>query len=173
MKKVYILTPIALAMTLAGCIKPTTYHPFDGHQGYQTVQMNSRLFEVRFTGNVATTQSAVHSMMLYRAAEVTHQHHFRYFHILKQGTQRHRSVIVTPGYTDTTVYKEKHKHHRHRHSSSKQVVSTYTPPTKTVENSYTTFMRFNVSNRGGGNQTYNAQTIMSSLRNQIAWPKQN
>lgn len=171
MKKALAFAPIALALTLAGCISPTTYHPYDGRDGYQTVQMNSHLFEVRYSGNIATTQGAVHNMMLYRAAEVTRQHGFHYFNVISQGTQRHRNVIVTPGYTDTTVYKD--KHHHHHHGSDKQVVSTYTPPSKTVENSYTTFMRFRVSNQSSGDRSYNAQTIMSSLRNQIAWPKQN
>lgn len=173
MKQLKILAPAILALSLTGCIKPTTYHPFDGRYGYQTVQMNSRLFEVHYSGNVATSKGAVHNMMLYRAAEVTRQHGYTYFSVLSQRTQRHRSVIVTPGYTDTTVIKDKHHRHHHRRHGDKQVITSYTPPTKTVENAYTTVIRFRLTNQGGGSRVYNAKTLTNSLRGQIAWPKAN
>lgn len=156
------LAPLALCLTLTGCISPTTYHPYNGSDGYQDVQMNRRLIEVRYTGNVATPQSNVHNMMLYRAAEMAKNQGFRYFKVLSQDTQRHREVFVEPGSSSTYVEKRHHEKRRY---------TTYTPPTRTVENSYTTILRARLMNHSGGIRVYNANLLMQSLGPQMAWPK--
>lgn len=153
---------LGLTLLLTGCITPTTYHPYNGTDGYQTVQMNRHLIEVRYTGNVATPQSQVQNMMLYRAAQTAKNKGFNYFKVLSQRTQRHRQVFVTPGSYDTEVVK---KHHHKRR------ITTYTPPSRNVENSYTTILRARLMKHGNGGHVYNANTLMSSLRPQIAFPK--
>jgi hypothetical protein len=157
-----LLATAIFALSLVGCIMPTTYHPFNGRDGYQTVQLNNNLFEVRFSGNTATTKESVHNMMLYRAAQVTRNHGRTYFTVLSEKTQRHRQVFVNPGYESTTV--KKNRHHKER-------VTTYTPPSKMVENSFTTIIRFKLSGNNASDRTYNAKTLMQSLRPQINWPK--
>ena len=159
-----LLAPIALSLALAGCISPSTYHPYNGTDGYQQIQMNRTLWEIRYTGNQATQQPQVHNMMLYRAAEIARNHGFRFFRVLSQNTQDHRNVFVQPGYSST--YTVKKHHHKRR-------VTEYNPPTRSVTNSYTTIIRVRLQHRGGGSRVYNARTLKSSLGPQITWPKPN
>lgn len=157
-----ILAPLVLSLALTGCIAPSTYHPYDGRDGYQQIQMNQRLWEIRYTGNQVTSQSQVHNMMLYRAAEIARNHGYRYFRVLSQNTQDHREVFVQPGYTSTYTVK---KHHQ------KSKVTEYNPPTRSVTDSFTTIIRIRLQRHGGNDRVYNANTLISSLRPEITWPK--
>jgi hypothetical protein len=157
------LAPICLSLTLVGCFSPSTYHPFNGTDGYQQIQMNNRLWEVRYTGNQATSQSQVHNMMLYRSGEIAQNHGYHYFKVLSQVTKDNRSVFVQPGYESEYTVK---KHHH------KRTVTQYNPPTKEVINRYTTVMRIRLLKHGGnGNRIYKASALLSSLGPEISWPK--
>ena len=159
-----LLAAVVLSLTLTGCISPSTYHPYNGTDGYQQIQMNRKLWEIRYTGNQATPQPQVHNMMLYRAAEIARNHRFRFFRVLSQRTQDHRNVFVQPGYSSTYVVKNHHQ---------KRKVTEYNPPTRNVSNSYTTIIRIRLQQHGGGNRVYNARTLKNSLASEIAWRTPN
>lgn len=157
-----VLLTSAIMLTLTSCVGPTTYHAYDGRYGYQSIQLNNRLFEVRFSGNPATSQQAVHTMMLYRAAEITRQHGFNYFRVLSQHTDTQRHVSTTGGYSDTYFVKRKH---------GKEKITNYTPPRTFVTKSFASVIRFRLIQGGQGNHVYNARTLKQSLESQIVWPK--
>ncbi len=148
---------------LTGCISPTTYHPYNGRDGFEQVQLNDTLCEVRFTGNSVTPKDQVHNMMLYRAAEMTQSNHRAYFQVLSEKTERQKQSFTEAGHSDTYVQKG---------DGYKQSSTSYTPPSTFVETSYTTVIRFRMLTKGSDEtNVYNAATLKDSLGPQIRWPK--
>lgn len=161
--KLKYLAPICLSIALTGCINPSTYHPFNGTDGYQQVQMNDRLWEIRYTGNQVTSQNQVHNMMLYRAAQIAHNHHYPYFKVLSQSTHDRPIMFTQPGYTSSYTVK---KHHH------KSTVREYNPPTQEIFNRFTTVIRIHLLRQGGtGNRIYKTSALLNSLGSEISWPK--
>ncbi len=72
-----ILLPTLLLWSCA-----TPYRPKGILGGYTDKQIAGSLFEVRFEGNQHTSEKKIKTYLLYRCAEVAHEHGYPYFLIL-------------------------------------------------------------------------------------------
>jgi hypothetical protein len=86
------LSPLLLVVLasawLAGCATPTPYKPADGGFGYSEQQLENNRYRVTFAGNSVTRRGTVQDYLLYRAAELTLEHHHDYFTIVNQDLER-------------------------------------------------------------------------------------
>lgn len=153
------------ALTLSGCFGPSTYHPYDGNDGYSDTQLNNTLYEVKFYGNDMTSKDATYNMMLYRAAQIALSSGYDYFRVINRRFATQTETFTNPGEQDT--YITKHKHHKVK-------TTTYTPPSTETVTRYTAIMRIRLLRHNvASNRVYNARTLRNSLRSQINWPKKN
>jgi hypothetical protein len=75
-----------LAAVLVGCTMSTPYQAFElfGRGGYADTRISDDIYRVSFYGSGATNLQAMHSMLLYRTAEITLNHGFDYFEVLSR-----------------------------------------------------------------------------------------
>lgn len=162
MKKLIPALAILGAIALAGCIGPTTYHPFNGTDGYSEVQFTKTLYRIRVSGNDATSPEAVNNMLLYRSAEVAREQGYPYFKVLSKSMRHQKTYFTQPGESDTYVTKNRH----HKHSTT-----YHSPPTTTVAIRYQDTMRIRLlRRRTRESDVYNASLLLDSLRPQIQFP---
>jgi hypothetical protein len=164
-----VATAAAVTLLLAGCVTPTTYHPFNGTDGYSDIQFNNNTYEVRFQGNFVTREQSVKNMMLYRAAQITRDRGYGYFEVLSQNVSHQTQTFVSGGGSNT--YTTHHWHHHHETTSSS---TSYTPTTVSKSYAYNSHMKFKLLRQNINEpNVYNASTLMNSLATQINWPKPN
>lgn len=166
MRKIALLILLAAAtLTLSGCFGPSTYHPYNGNDGYTDTQLNNTLYEVRFYGNDMTSKDATYNMMLYRASQIALNGGYDYFRVLNSRFATQTETFTNPGEKDTYVTKRKHH---------KVKTTTYTPPSTETYTRYTAIMRIRLlAHNIRSSRVYNARTLRNSLHTQINWPKQN
>lgn len=164
MKKVLLLLAV-VSLVLAGCVGPSSYHPYNGDDGYTDIQLNNNLYEVRFFGNAATPKSQVYNMMLYRSSQISLNRGYDYFKVISSRFAHQDEIFTNPGESDTYVTK---------HKNRKVKTTSYTPPSTTVYTRYTAIMKIRLlkSNRKSG-RVYNATTVRNSLSGQISFPRKH
>lgn len=99
-KRLAIMAAAALlALSLAGCVKPTPYKAVeDGSSyGYKDERLEENRYRITFSGNHLTDRSTVENYMLYRAAEITLAQGFDYFQIVTKETDA-QTDYGYPGY---------------------------------------------------------------------------
>lgn len=65
---------------LVGCVTPYQSHGATG--GYKDRQIDDQTLHVEFSGNGYTSRDTVHKYFMYRCAELTQQHGFKYFMVI-------------------------------------------------------------------------------------------
>jgi hypothetical protein len=83
-----LLWVVLLSVWLAGCGTPTPYQAATDGFGYSDQQLENNRFRVSFAGNSLTRRGTVQDYLLYRAAELTLEHHHDYFTIVNQNLER-------------------------------------------------------------------------------------
>jgi hypothetical protein len=93
---------LALGFALASCATSTPYQPEVAgqriHGGYSEVRLGHDRFRVTFDGNTLTSRERVEGYLLYRAAELTVQNGYDWFHIDDRITERDRRTYEEPHY---------------------------------------------------------------------------
>lgn len=88
------------ALSLGGCMTPTTYHPVTGtgieSGGYSDAQIAPDTYTVSFAGNSATSRDTVDRYLFYRAAQLTLQHGGTWFTATHGTNDVQSEVNVTP-----------------------------------------------------------------------------
>lgn len=93
-----LLGSLAAMTIIAGCATSTPYQPaIDGKSGFNQQQIESNRWDVSFSGNSLTDRQTVETYLLYRAAELTVEQGYDYFHVADSDTNEDRSVRVSPG----------------------------------------------------------------------------
>tara|TARA_R110001592_G_scaffold63585_17_gene194986 strand:+ start:5671 stop:6216 length:546 start_codon:yes stop_codon:yes gene_type:complete len=103
---------ILLSGLVAGCSSTgTTYQPADerGAYGYTETELGSDRYRVTFTGNSRTDKETVNDYAMLRAAELTLQNGYNWFHLVNRDTEsKSRSSTSISGISDfgggTAVY---------------------------------------------------------------------
>ncbi|MGN6316966.1 CC0125/CC1285 family lipoprotein [Trinickia sp.] len=80
MKRVVSICALAAITALAGCATP--YQAVGLTGGYTGKQVDDQTYHVQFSGNGYTSKDMVHKYFMYRCAEVTQQHGYKYFMII-------------------------------------------------------------------------------------------
>ena len=75
-----VLAAVAAMAGLTGCATPYQAQGITG--GYSERQIDDQTLHVRFGGNGYSTQQTVHKYFMYRCAELTQQHGFKYFMVI-------------------------------------------------------------------------------------------
>jgi hypothetical protein len=83
-----LLLVVLMGAWLAGCATPTPYQPAAGGFGYAEQQIENNRYRVTFAGNSVTSRDTVQNYLLYRAAELTVEHHHDYFTVVNQDVER-------------------------------------------------------------------------------------
>jgi hypothetical protein len=95
-----VLGALALAIGLAGCEGPTTYHPASissdpgDRTGYWDTRIETNRFRVSFAGNSMTSRDTVERYLLFRAAELTLQQGYDWFEMADRATERKSNTYV-------------------------------------------------------------------------------
>jgi hypothetical protein len=71
---------VAATAMLVGCV--TSYQPWGTTGGYKDRQIDDQTLHVEFRGNGYTSPDTVHKYFMYRCAELTQQHGFKYFMVI-------------------------------------------------------------------------------------------
>ena len=99
-KSAGIAAALILAAGLAACATPTPYQPnVPGQQtsgGYSEVRIEPNRFRVTFAGNSLTSRETVEGYLLFRAAELTLQEGYDWFHIVDRNTDRKTRTYIDP-----------------------------------------------------------------------------
>lgn len=90
-----LILVMSVAALLTGCATATPYQPMKGGYGYQDQQLENNRFRVSFVGNSETPRDTVEDYLLYRAAEITLHHHYDYFVLDHQKTERSTNYVNT------------------------------------------------------------------------------
>lgn len=102
---------ILVAGVLAGCGKPTSYHPSDADTGYVDRSLGEGRWEVSFTANALTRQQRLKQYLLYRAAEISLDSGNDSFVVLDEHPGRGRlSGIKVEGEGTQRPYEFEHNH---------------------------------------------------------------
>ena len=92
------------AAALGGCMTATPYQPYiaEGgpgtHGGFSEQQLAPDDFIVRFHGNEMTSRERVEAYLLYRAAELTLQRGYDWFHPVTSHMEHEVTTYTTPSY---------------------------------------------------------------------------
>ncbi|KCZ55944.1 hypothetical protein HY29_10080 [Hyphomonas beringensis] len=87
----------ALAI-LAACATATPYQAAtDSNRGYSEQQIEANRFQVQFSGNTLTDRKTVETYLLYRAAELTREHGFDYFRVVRRDTDAESRLVPVGG----------------------------------------------------------------------------
>jgi len=109
-KRTLLAYVVAAAMTtLTGCV--TSYQPLGTTGGYTDRQIDDQTLHVEFRGNGYTSRDTVHKYFMYRCAELTQQHGFRYFMVVPtalSGAIPATSNLVRSGGFDRTQMRKVH-----------------------------------------------------------------
>ncbi|CAB4051600.1 CC0125/CC1285 family lipoprotein [Paraburkholderia phenoliruptrix] len=100
---------LAATATLMGCV--TSYKPFGVAGGYKDRQIDDQTLHVEFSGNGYTSRDTVHKYFMYRCAELTQQHGFRYFMVIPtalSGAIPATGTLVRSGGFDRTQMRKVH-----------------------------------------------------------------
>ena len=97
------LVATSLAVLLAGCAAPPTYHARENPNaaGYADMQLSATRYRVVYSGEYALPREAVENFLLRRAAEVTLKAGYKYFLFDTRDTQAktmYRGEIDGPFY---------------------------------------------------------------------------
>ena len=79
-KTVLAFAALAATAALTGCATPYQAEGLTG--GYKDKPIDDQTLHVQFWGNGYSTQQMVHKYFLYRCAELTQQHGFKYFMVV-------------------------------------------------------------------------------------------
>lgn len=87
------------AALLGSCATPTPYHPASptdpAHtDGYHELQVERERWRVVFAGNSLTSRETIETYLLYRAAELTLENGYDWFHAVERDTEEHVTLIV-------------------------------------------------------------------------------
>ena len=83
-KFLIVLYSIAFLIIITGCVA-TPYKEREGYYGgYSSTQLQKNVFRVHFKGNAYTTQNRTKDLALLRAAEITTENGYKYFHVLNR-----------------------------------------------------------------------------------------
>lgn len=74
------LASVAATASLVACVTP--YQPHGATGGYTDREIDDQTLHVEFSGNGYTSRDMVHKYFMYRCAELTQQHGFKYFVII-------------------------------------------------------------------------------------------
>lgn len=92
-----IFGSLAALTIIGGCATSTPYQPVaDGKWGFDQQQIEQNRWSVSFAGNSLTDRQTVETYLLYRAAELTDQQGFDYFHVADSDTNENRRVVASP-----------------------------------------------------------------------------
>jgi len=92
-----VLGSLATLTLIGGCATSTPYQPSNGgNWGFDQQQIEDNRWSVSFAGNSLTDRQTVETYLLYRAAELTQQNGFDYFHVANSDTNEDRRVVATP-----------------------------------------------------------------------------
>ena len=109
-KRTLLAYVVAAAMTtLTGCV--TSYQPLGTTGGYKDRQIDDQTLHVEFRGNGYTSRDTVHKYFMYRCAELTRQHGFKYFMVVPtalSGAIPPTSNLVRSGGFDRTQMRKVH-----------------------------------------------------------------
>lgn len=99
-KSAGIAAALILAAGLAACATPTPYQPNVPGQatsgGYSELRIEPNRFRVTFAGNSLTSRETVEGYLLFRAAELTLQEGYGWFHIVDRNTDRKTRTYIDP-----------------------------------------------------------------------------
>ena len=88
---------LAALTIFAGCASTTPYQQaIDGGKGYSQQQIENNRWAVSFSGNSLTDRQTVETYLLYRAAELTSEQGYDYFHVTQSDTDEDRRVVASP-----------------------------------------------------------------------------
>ena len=88
---------LAALAIVSGCATSTPYQPaLDGKWGFDQQQIEENRWTVSFAGNSLTDRQTVETYLLYRAAELTEQQGYDYFHVADSDTNEDRRVVASP-----------------------------------------------------------------------------
>lgn len=89
----------ALLAGLAACASPTPYRPAEerGAQGYTETRLTNDRYRITFTGNSLTPSETVKDYALLRAAELTLQLGYDWFHLAGRDTDKKQRQSTTVG----------------------------------------------------------------------------
>lgn len=79
-RTVLAVAVVAATLVMAGCATPYQSEGLTG--GYKDRQIDDQTLHVQFWGNGYSTQPTVHKYFLFRCAELTQQHGFKYFMVV-------------------------------------------------------------------------------------------
>ncbi|MHA6287739.1 CC0125/CC1285 family lipoprotein [Maricaulis sp. CAU 1757] len=92
-----VLTVLAAVAALGACASPTPYQAADGYgRGYSEYRIEQNRFRVSFDGNSLTDRETVETYLLFRAAELTLEHGYDHFIVIRQ--ELDRDTRVTPSH---------------------------------------------------------------------------
>lgn len=98
MKKLILLLTLTL---LAGCATP--YQPQGATGGFSELQLDSDSWRITFNGNGFSNAQRAQDFAMLRACQITLEHGFTCFSIIRQQDQTEHSQFTTPGSTYTTA----------------------------------------------------------------------
>ncbi|MEM1343950.1 MAG: hypothetical protein AAGI34_05125 [Pseudomonadota bacterium] len=108
---------VACVTALIGCTQPTPYQPATFRQpGFSETAIEGNRFQVRVTGNRATSQAVLERQLLFRAAQITLDNGFDWFRIVSRaGDPRLSSLDAGPlALGETTRASRRHRRGRSR-----------------------------------------------------------
>ena len=92
-----LFASLAAVTLISGCATSTPYQQaIDGNKGYNQQQIETNRWNVSFSGNSLTDRQTVETYLLYRAAELTSEQGYDYFHVAESDTNEDRRVVATP-----------------------------------------------------------------------------
>lgn len=96
-----------LALTLAGCAKPTPYTKAVDGFGYREQAIESDRYRVSFSANSLTAREVVENYTLFRAAELTRQAGMDHFILVEKITDKDQSYQTYSHCPYYDVYRDK------------------------------------------------------------------
>ena len=141
-----------VTLLLSACATPYQKNSFTG--GFSETQLDDNVFKVTFRGNAYTNRERAADFALLRSAELTLDHGYSYFAIVKSGQHTSNSTYTTP----TTTYSSASAYGNNAYGSS----TTYGGQTYLISkpNATNTIICFKEKPKGF---SYNAEFIRKSL----------
>ena len=99
MRKLVLPAAIAALALLGACATATPYQAAidSSSRGYSEQQIENNRFRVQFAGNSLTDRKTVETYLLYRAAELTREHGFDYFRVVRRDTDAESRLVPVGG----------------------------------------------------------------------------
>ena len=101
---------------LAGCAQPTTYAPANERSayGYADERLDTKTWQVSFSGNRTTPRDQVERLLLYRAAKLAEEQGAPHFVLIDKSIERETRYYGSVFPLHGGLYTH-HYWHRHRH----------------------------------------------------------